>query len=99
MRQEIETAPRDGKDILLQDDAKVAYDVAHWSSEAGGWVWKSGEPVQITPTHWYPVEEDEPSRSPSQPGGARRRLGTISIVATLLAAALIGGYFRSEMVA
>ena len=30
--------------------------VARWSSEAGGWVGENGEPVKITPTHWYPTQ-------------------------------------------
>jgi hypothetical protein len=31
MRQAIETAPRDGSAIILEDDASGTYDVAHWS--------------------------------------------------------------------
>ena len=53
MRRVIETAPRDGKAILLEDDASGEYAVARWSAEANDWVWESGEPIQIAATHWY----------------------------------------------
>ncbi|MFL6835741.1 MAG: hypothetical protein ACJ8FZ_00325, partial [Bradyrhizobium sp.] len=102
MRQEIETAPRDGKDIFVED-ARGAFDVAHWSSEVGEWVWKNGNPIRIKPTHWYPIRqlehslEDEQSSRPSHVGSARRRFTTSSIAVTLVAAALIGVYFRFEV--
>ena len=53
MRRAIETAPRDGKAILLEDDASGEYAVARWSAEANDWVGESGEPIQIAATHWY----------------------------------------------
>ena len=34
MRQGIETAPKDGTIVILEDDASGTYDVAHWSAEA-----------------------------------------------------------------
>jgi hypothetical protein len=54
MRQAIETAPRDGKVVVLEDDARGTYDLAHWSADAGKWVGENGEPSKITPTHWIP---------------------------------------------
>lgn len=54
MRQPIDTAPRNGKDIWIED-ASGAVEIAHWSPEAGKWVWKDGSPINIRPTHWYPV--------------------------------------------
>jgi hypothetical protein len=56
MRRTIETAPRDGQAIILEDDKSGTYDVAHWSPEAGEWIGESGEPSKITPTHWYPMQ-------------------------------------------
>jgi hypothetical protein len=53
MRRAIETAPRDGKATLLEDDASGEYAVARWSAEANDWVGESGEPIQIAATHWY----------------------------------------------
>ena len=53
MRRAIETAPGDGKAILLEDDASGEYAVARWSAEANDWVGESGEPIQIAATHWY----------------------------------------------
>jgi len=56
MRRTIETAPQDGKFVILEEDARGNYDVARWSSEAGGWVGENGEPINITPTHWHPTQ-------------------------------------------
>src|SRR5712664_1141696 len=165
MRQGIETAPRDGSAIILEDDASRTYDVAHWSPEAGEWVGENGAPIKITPSHWFPLpvdkyrlHEDEGSSAPSRAGPsasparrhsffpfslrwaapqrpttsdvvaprsaplaapmtvaaveaqtapveakrtsqARQGFATSSIAATLVAAALIGVYFRTEFAA
>src|ERR1700737_2038268 len=96
MRRTIETAPRDGNVIILEDDAKGTYDVAHWSPEAGEWVGESGEPTKITPSHWYPMQariflplEHYGSRKPSQVGPSpvapARRYATSSVAAALVA--------------
>jgi hypothetical protein len=53
MRRTIESAPRDGKLVILEEDPAGNHGVARWSSEAGGWVGENGEPTKITPTHWY----------------------------------------------
>jgi len=117
MRQAIETAPRDGSAIILENDAGETYDVAHWSAEAGEWVGENGEPAEITPSHWYPMSdkyaliylakvqldkylECEGSSNPSQVGPsaprARWRFAASSIIAILIAAALLGLYFEQE---
>jgi len=90
MRQAIETAPKDGKIVILEDDASGTYDVARWSAKAGGWVGENGEPSKIAPTHWHlrPRDEyflQENDRSP-------RRFATLSITATLLAVGFMGLY-------
>ena len=79
MRHPIEKSPRDGTAIILEDDARGTYDVAHWSAEAGQWVGENGEPTKITPTHWhamprdqYLTREDKKSHNHSRPGRARR---------------------------
>ena len=56
MRRTIESAPRDGKLVILEEDPAGNHGVARWSSEAGGWVGENGEPTKITPTHWYPTQ-------------------------------------------
>jgi hypothetical protein len=136
MREAFETAPRNGKVVILKDDASGTYDVAHWSAEAGEWVGEDGEPTKITPTHWYPyrffpfsssqapsqrpptsdviaprsvaatapvtVEAFEAQTAPVEANTtphARRRFAASSITATLVAAALIGLYFRAEVAA
>ncbi|UGY22009.1 hypothetical protein HU675_0028870 [Bradyrhizobium septentrionale] len=63
MRRVIDTAPRDGKFVILEDDVSGRFESAQWSAEARGWVRKNGEPSEITPTHWQtmhlPKEGDE----------------------------------------
>ena len=56
MRRLIETAPRDGKFVILEEDASGKYNVACWSPEVDGWVGESGEPIRIAPTYWHPIE-------------------------------------------
>jgi len=76
MRQVIDTAPRDGKVVILEDDASGTYDVAQWSIEAGNWIGENGEPSKITPTHWYAMPGDKyalPEDSQVGPLASRRR--------------------------
>ncbi|MGY3614243.1 hypothetical protein [Bradyrhizobium sp. USDA 10063] len=87
MRQPIDTAPRDGKDIWVED-AAGAFDIAHWSSQAGKWVWKNGYPINIAPTHWYPITEDVFQED--EQSSPRRKLMVSLIAVILVAAALIG---------
>lgn len=98
MRQTIESAPKNQEAIILEDDASGAFDVAHWSPEAGEWISENGEPSRITPTHWLPLPQDqslERSGTSSPVGHARRRFATFSIIALVLA----GLYFHAEIAA
>ena len=54
MRYTIETAPRNGNVVILEDDASGTLDVAHWSPERGEWIGENGEASEITPSHWHP---------------------------------------------
>ncbi|WLB87368.1 hypothetical protein [Bradyrhizobium japonicum] len=57
MRRPIETAPRSGEGIWVED-ATGATEIGHWSPEAGKWVWQDGSPINPAPTHWYPAMGD-----------------------------------------
>jgi hypothetical protein len=83
MREAFETAPRDGKVVILEDDASGAYEAARWSAEAGEWVGENGEPSNITPTHWYPYSflPFSSSQAPPQPSGADDVVAPRSVVA------------------
>ena len=59
MRREIDTVPKDGKSVILEDDASGTYALAHWSTEQSAWVGEDGKPIPITPTHWLPLQRDE----------------------------------------
>jgi hypothetical protein len=100
MRQAIETAPKDGKVVILEDDVSGIYEVAHWSPKAGEWVGKNGNPSKITPTHWHPIpreeyllQEDKGSSNPSRVGLSAWRRRYNVFVDVIVAAALIGLVF------
>ena len=82
MREAFETAPRDGSVVILEDDASGTYEAARWSAEAGEWVGEDGEPIKITPTHWYDSFLFSSSRAPPQPTTAGDVLAPRSVVAT-----------------
>jgi hypothetical protein len=106
MRHTIETAPRDGKVVILEHDPTGTYAAAHWSAQTGEWVFEDGEPSKITPTHWRPMphekyrpqENAEPSNSSqSGPSPRTRRLVVAgSIAAALIASVLIRLYLDYE---
>src|SRR6478672_13826152 len=52
----IETAPRDGGFLTLEEGASGKNDIARWTSEAGGWIRENGEPIKITPSYWSPIK-------------------------------------------
>jgi hypothetical protein len=58
MRRAIETAPKDGKLVILEDDAG-GFELARWSAEARAWVRENGELTKITPTHWHRTRRDD----------------------------------------
>lgn len=80
MRRTIETAPRDGKVVILEDDVFGTCDVAHWSPESGQWIGENGEPIKITSSHWHPMQGDndpqqghDVSSNPSRAGSSTSR--------------------------
>src|SRR6267154_351813 len=58
MRRAIDTAPRDGKFVILEDDAG-GFELAQWSAAAQAWVKENGEPSKITPTYWQRTRRDD----------------------------------------
>jgi hypothetical protein len=100
LRHPIETAPRDGKEIWVEDD-QSAYDVAHWSPTTKEWVWKNGRPIRITPTHWSPISEPQYQEDKQSSGSLQNERVRRWFIASLIAAtlALNGVYFRMDLVA
>src|SRR5260370_5288617 len=58
MRRGIETIPRDGNVVILEDDASGTYELAHWSAQEGAWIGENGKPIKIIPTHWHAMQRD-----------------------------------------
>jgi hypothetical protein len=81
MRRPIETVPKDGKTVILEDEAKGTYELARWSAQEGAWVGKDGKAHNITPTYWHamehaaPLEGERKSSSPLQTNNILPNLG------------------------
>src|SRR5258706_591150 len=58
MHRAIETVPKDGKVVILEDD-RGTYELARWSAEARTWVKENGEPSKIMPKYWHATRRDE----------------------------------------
>lgn len=87
MRRPIETAPRSGEGIWVED-AAGATEVGHWSPEVGNWVWQDGSPIDPAPTHWYPaMEEVDPE---DERAGGWLVAAAILIPVIFVAASLLG---------
>jgi hypothetical protein len=70
----IATAPRDGRFLILKEDASGKFNIARWAPEAGEWVRENDQPIKITPAYWYPIREQndfqtrlDRSTGPSEP--------------------------------
>ena len=60
MRKAIDTAPRNGDFVILEDGARGTIAVARWSAEAAQWLDEHGTPSQLNATHWHsPQSRDE----------------------------------------
>src|SRR5205814_5968043 len=72
MRRPIETVPKDGKAVILEDDTNGTYELAQWSAQECAWVGENGKPCKITPMHWHAMQTGtmfpnlgaEPRRAP-----------------------------------
>lgn len=108
MRYPIETAPRNGSIVVLEDDASGTLEVAYWSP-SGEWIGEYGEPSAITPSHWHPCYSFSQSSSrreaPQSPTAseliasrsAHARQGFVtSWIAPLLITMLLAGIFFQQ---
>jgi hypothetical protein len=84
MRYTVETAPKNGNVVILEDDASGFLEVAHWSSEAGEWIRENGHPIEIKPSHWHPCY----SFSPFSSSDAAQPLTVNEVIAPRSAAAV-----------
>jgi hypothetical protein len=70
VRQPIETVPKDGNAIILEDHVSGSYELAHWSAHESAWVKESGGHCEIAPTYWHAVNsakqlEDKENSEPA----------------------------------
>jgi hypothetical protein len=66
MRKTIDTAPRNGDFVILEDGARGTIAVARWSAEAAQWLDEHGMPSQLNATHWHPPQDGDEKGTPSQ---------------------------------
>lgn len=84
MRRQIDTAPRSGENVRLEDVAGAVESV-HGSSAAGKWV-----SVDDVPTHWYPATEDaDPEDEPS----GRAVVAAVTLIPVIFVGAALLGLF------
>jgi hypothetical protein len=53
MRKAIDTAPRNGDFVILEDGARGTIAVARWSAESAQWLDEHGTPSELNATHWH----------------------------------------------
>jgi len=53
-RYPIQTAPKNGHTIVLEDEASGSFEIARWSTETDEWIGEYGETSRMTPSHWHP---------------------------------------------
>jgi hypothetical protein len=58
MRRAIDTAPKDGKRVILED-VSGSFELARWSAERRAWVKENGELSKITPMYWLRMLRDD----------------------------------------
>jgi hypothetical protein len=59
--QPIVTAPKDGRFVILKEDASGKFNIARFAPEVSGWVRENDEPIKIIPSCWYPIQEQNNS--------------------------------------
>src|ERR1043165_9558010 len=66
MREPIETAPRNGEFLIIEDGTRGTIAVARWSAEASQWLYEDGVPSQLSATHWHSAQDNDGECTPSQ---------------------------------
>ena len=66
MRKAIDTAPRNGDFVILEDAARGTIAFARWSAEAAQWLDEDGTPSQLNATHWHSPQNLDEKGTPSQ---------------------------------
>ena len=65
MRKTIDTAPRTGEFVILEDAARGALAFVRWSADAAQWLDEKGTPCQLNATHWHSLENLDEKGTPS----------------------------------
>ncbi|MGY3037665.1 chemotaxis protein histidine kinase CheA [Bradyrhizobium sp. USDA 4354] len=100
MRRSIDTAPRDGENISINDVAG-AVEAGHWSAEAGGWVGKDGSPIGFAPTHWCPGDPETEYVDPEdEKSGSSLAAAVVLVPLIFVGMALLGAFdpFKAQTV-
>src|SRR4051794_21570321 len=67
MRQPIETVPKDGRAVILEDDSTGTYELARWSAQESAWVGENAKPCNIAPRYWHTMRRAEHRENECQP--------------------------------
>src|SRR3954451_16487132 len=66
MRKAIDTAPRNGEFVFLEDAARGTIVFARWSAAAGQWLDEKGAPSLLNATHWHAPQNSDDEGTPGQ---------------------------------
>ena len=66
MRKAIDTAPKNGDFVFLEDAARGTVVFARWSAETARWLDEDGTPSQLNATHWHSLQNLDEEGTPSQ---------------------------------
>lgn len=72
MRRPIETAPKNGVFVILEDAAHGTFAVARWSIETAQWLDDDDKPIQLNATHWNLPQNLDEQLTPRRPDATDR---------------------------
>ncbi len=52
----IETAPKDGSEVLLASEGSQEMDFYRWNAAMGEWLDRCSDPPHDAPTHWMKLD-------------------------------------------
>lgn len=91
----IESAPRNGDFVILQDSLTGSWEVGRWVEESKNWAQIDGSPLRIFPTHWMPVSNDPAGSKSTQRFSLRNRRRLV--LALTIVISIGGGIVASDL--
>ena len=91
----IESVPRNGDFVILQDSLTGSWEVGRWVEESKNWVQIDGSPLRLFATHWMPVSHDPIGSKSAQRLSLKNRRRLILALTAVLS--IGGGIAASDL--